>query len=122
MSIRVLIVEDSPVMQRLLAEPHAPDGQALAEFGVSIADKLRAAARAALPPRMDRKAAAPRTLEGPADRRQLEGQLIAIGASTGGTEAVREILQRLPREVPPILVVQHMPEMFTRMFAKRLDD
>jgi len=63
-----------------------------------------------------------RELEGPADRKLLEGKLIAIGASTGGTEALREILQRLPREAPPILIVQHMPEMFTRMFAKRLDE
>jgi len=109
----------------VIAKPRAPDGQALAEFGVSIAEKLRVAARAALgriDGRVADRNAAVRTLEGPADRRQLEGQLIAIGASTGGTEAVREILQRMPRETPPIVIVQHMPEMFTRMFAKRLDD
>jgi two-component system chemotaxis response regulator CheB len=61
-------------------------------------------------------------LEGPANTKVLEGQLIAIGASTGGTEAIREILERLPLETPPIVVVQHMPEMFTKMFAKRLDE
>ena len=105
----------------VIAKPRAPDGQALAEFGVSIAEKLRVAARAALG-RVDGARAVVRTLEGPADRRQLEGQLIAIGASTGGTEAVREILQRLPPQAPPIVIVQHMPEMFTRMFAKRLHD
>jgi len=106
----------------VIAKPRAPDGQALAEFGVSMGEKLRVAARVALARLDGRRAAAARTLEGPADRRQLEGQLIAIGASTGGTEAVREILQRLPPETPPIVIVQHMPEMFTRMFAKRLDD
>jgi two-component system chemotaxis response regulator CheB len=63
-----------------------------------------------------------RELEGPADLKRLEGQLIAIGASTGGTEAIREILRHLPLNTPPIVIVQHMPEMFTRMFAKRLDE
>jgi two-component system chemotaxis response regulator CheB len=109
----------------VIAKPRAPDGQALAEFGVSMGEKLRIAARASLgriDGRVADRNAAARTLEGPADRRQLEGQLVAIGASTGGTEAVREILQRLPPETPPIVIVQHMPEMFTRMFAKRLDD
>jgi two-component system chemotaxis response regulator CheB len=51
----------------------------------------------------------------------LPEQLIVIGASTGGTEALREVLTRFPEETPPILVVQHMPEMFTNMFARRLD-
>jgi len=106
----------------VIAKPRAPDGQALADFGVSIAEKLRAAARVAVAARADGPRPAGRMLEGPADKRLLEGQLIAIGASTGGTEVVREILQRLPREAPPILIVQHMPEMFTRMFAKRLND
>lgn len=49
------------------------------------------------------------------------GKLIAIGASTGGTEALFEVLTALPENVPPILIVQHMPAGFTRMFADRLD-
>jgi two-component system chemotaxis response regulator CheB len=49
------------------------------------------------------------------------GTIIFIGASTGGTEAIREVLVRLPADVPPILIVQHMPEMFTGSFARRLD-
>lgn len=47
--------------------------------------------------------------------------LIVIGASTGGTEAIREVLERMPADAPPILVAQHMPEGFTRSFAARLD-
>ena len=48
-------------------------------------------------------------------------KIIAIGASTGGTEAIREILVRLPANMPPIIIVQHMPQYFTRSFAERLD-
>ena len=47
--------------------------------------------------------------------------VIAIGASTGGTEALRELLSALPADSPGIVVVQHMPEQFTRSFAARLD-
>ena len=48
-------------------------------------------------------------------------KVIAIGASTGGTEAIRLILERLPANSPGIVVVQHMPPGFTRMFAERLN-
>lgn len=47
--------------------------------------------------------------------------IIAIGASTGGTEALREFLEVLPPNTPPILMTQHMPERFTQTFADRLD-
>jgi two-component system chemotaxis response regulator CheB len=47
--------------------------------------------------------------------------VVCIGASTGGTEALREVLEALPANSPGIVVVQHMPENFTRAFAKRLD-
>ena len=47
--------------------------------------------------------------------------IIALGASTGGTEALRTILERLPGDAPGIVVVQHMPEAFTAAFARRLD-
>ncbi|MDR2260317.1 MAG: chemotaxis protein CheB [Azoarcus sp.] len=49
------------------------------------------------------------------------GTIIFIGASTGGTEAIREVLIGLPANVPPILMTQHMPELFTSSFARRLD-
>lgn len=48
-------------------------------------------------------------------------RLIAIGASTGGTEATLEILVNLPKNFPPVLVTQHMPVGFTKMYADRLD-
>ncbi len=47
--------------------------------------------------------------------------LIAMGASTGGTEAIRQVLTRIPGNCPGIVVVQHMPETFTRTFAERLN-
>jgi two-component system chemotaxis response regulator CheB len=51
----------------------------------------------------------------------LAGHVVAIGASTGGTEAIRSVLGRLPADMPPIVMVQHMPESFTGSFARRLD-
>lgn len=48
--------------------------------------------------------------------------VLAIGASTGGTTAIREVLTRLPRTTPGTVVVQHMPEHFTTAFAERLND
>ena len=47
--------------------------------------------------------------------------IVVMGASTGGTEAVRAILESIPAGGPPVLVVQHIPENFTRLFAERLD-
>lgn len=48
-------------------------------------------------------------------------KFISIGASTGGPRALTEVLSRLPKDMPPMMVVQHMPEKFTRLFAERLD-
>ncbi len=47
--------------------------------------------------------------------------VIAVGASTGGTDALRQLLQQMPLDAPGIVIVQHMPERFTRAFADRLD-
>jgi two-component system chemotaxis response regulator CheB len=48
-------------------------------------------------------------------------KIVAIGVSTGGTEALKELLSLLPADFPGIVIVQHMPETFTRQFAERLD-
>jgi len=49
-------------------------------------------------------------------------KIIAIGSSTGGTEAVRKVLEPLPSNIPPVIITQHMPAGFTNSFAKRLND
>jgi two-component system chemotaxis response regulator CheB len=51
-----------------------------------------------------------------------DNRIIAIGASTGGTEAINNVLEQLPPSVPGIVVVQHIPPKFSRMFAERLND
>ena len=48
-------------------------------------------------------------------------KVIAIGASTGGTEAIREVIEQLPRATPGVVIVQHMPAGFTKMFADRMN-
>lgn len=53
--------------------------------------------------------------------KNASSRIIAIGASTGGTEAIKDILCALPSSVPGIVITQHMPEMFTRSFAERLN-
>jgi len=49
-------------------------------------------------------------------------KIVALGASTGGTEALKEVLLRLPANIPPILIVQHIPPIFSEAFAKRLNE
>ena len=99
-----------------VAKPRGEAGRDVSEFGAALVEKLRAAAMAET--RAAPHASAPKPVGG-AFR---PGSLIAIGASTGGTEAIREFLEHLPADSPPVVVVQHMPEMFTRLFARRLDE
>ncbi|MDE6841054.1 MAG: chemotaxis response regulator protein-glutamate methylesterase [Oscillospiraceae bacterium] len=51
----------------------------------------------------------------------LDRVIIGLGASTGGTEATLEVMKRLPADIPPMVIVQHMPPGFTKMYAERLD-
>jgi two-component system chemotaxis response regulator CheB len=94
--------------------------QALAR---DITDRIRVAARARLVRRAGAPPPAPAAVKGPPPRysRVSTEKLIAIGASTGGTEAIREVLTRLPADCPAVLITQHMPPGFTRSFAQRLD-
>ena len=89
-----------------------------------IAGKIRAAHCARLQPA--RRAGAAPAADAPQEallRSPLLSteKLIIIGASTGGTEAIREVLQPLPPDSPAVLIAQHMPAGFTRSFAQRLD-
>ena len=96
------------------------------EYTEIITDKIRAASKARITPRQIPVAGAPGAVAGgvlPALRNPLlsSEKLIIIGASTGGTEAIKEFLMQMPSDCPGILIAQHMPEGFTRSFAKRLD-
>ena len=63
----------------------------------------------------------PEDLSGAACRISATHKVVAVGASTGGTEALKELLSPLPADFPGMVIVQHMPEAFTRQFAERLD-
>ncbi|MDE7303940.1 MAG: chemotaxis response regulator protein-glutamate methylesterase [Oscillospiraceae bacterium] len=54
-------------------------------------------------------------------QRTREGYIVALGASTGGTDALECIIKSFPDTMPPVLVVQHMPPVFTKMYSERLD-
>jgi two-component system chemotaxis response regulator CheB len=106
-----------------VAKPRAENVSLLQSYAEEIRDKIRAAHGAQLQRRPPAAAAAQRA-EAPlagVSSRVLNEKIIAIGASTGGTEAIKEVIMRLPAEVPGIVMVQHMPETFTPSFAKRLD-
>ncbi len=111
----------------VLAKPKLGVRDFLHDSAVILLDTIRAAAQARprrreslAPPRLTADAVLPRGHRAP--RRAASERIVAIGASTGGTDALREILQTLPLEVPGMVVVQHMPELFTAAFARRLDE
>lgn len=56
-----------------------------------------------------------------AGKKLAQDMVIALGASTGGTDALQVVMQNLPKDSPPILVVQHMPAGFTKMYAERMN-
>lgn len=103
----------------VVEKPRASLHEFLAESNVRLLDAVRGAAAARLRRRARQTAAAPLPL--PPLRRTTD-KIVAIGASTGGTEALREILEAMPPGAPGMVIVQHMPELFTAAFARRLDD
>jgi two-component system chemotaxis response regulator CheB len=104
----------------VVAKPIATDAVALGASAQEICDKIRAACKARVR-RLASEATAPASTGVPLPAQALSDRLICIGASTGGTEAIREVLTRLPAQCPPVVMVQHMPEMFTGSFANRLN-
>lgn len=103
----------------LVPKPRLVAPEALRHFAAELTAKIRAATR---------RTAAPTRVPGPAASARVRVErpagcepIIVIGASTGGTEAIREVLERLPATAPGVLVTQHMPEGFTHSFAARLD-
>ena len=110
----------------VVAKPKIGLRDFLYESGVVLIDSLRAASRARLslrhaPSRAAISQAPPNGSAHPLLRPGID-PVVAIGASTGGTDAIRDVLVEMPADCPGILIVQHMPEMFTTAFARRLNE
>ncbi|MFD2261752.1 chemotaxis response regulator protein-glutamate methylesterase [Lacibacterium aquatile] len=117
----------------VIVKPRVDTKQYLMESRVRICDAVRAAAKARLtglgrrhatPRPVQEKLTADAVLPPPTPRSRDVGEtetIVCIGASTGGTESLKAVLEVLPADCPPILIVQHMPEKFTEAFARRLD-
>jgi two-component system chemotaxis response regulator CheB len=113
----------------IINKPRMGAKQFLEESHVLICDAVKAAARArvrrlsSLVNEPEPKLTADVMLNQPrlAENFQTTEKVIAVGASTGGTEALRVFLQNLPYDAPGIVIVQHMPQHFTAAFARRLN-
>jgi len=114
----------------VIQKPRVDTKKFLTESQIRISDSVRAAADAALRKRAEAPRATPKKLTAdvimPPPQRlgsltRTTDQVVCIGASTGGTESLREVLIALPPDTPGLLIVQHMPEHFTAAFARRLD-
>jgi len=115
-----------------VAKPRVGLSSGLNELATQIVDKIRVAAiaqvRRAPPVRLagDTSAEGGAAAPAPASSMALLGRVstekvICIGASTGGTEAIREVLVQMPADSPAIVITQHMPPGFTTSFAARLN-
>ena len=92
----------------------------LQAYANELIDKVKAAAGARVRA-LDGVAAAGELVARVSLARLGNARIIAIGASTGGTEAIRQVLMRLPATSPPVVVAQHIPRAFSAQFARRLD-
>jgi two-component system chemotaxis response regulator CheB len=114
-----------------VTKPQAGDMRSLAEIGDTLAQKIVAVSR-----NVRRRIRKPIVASAPVRKPFVSSpsspiprvtslsttiDLIAIGASTGGTEAIKDVLIHLPQNIPGIVIVQHMPAGFTRAFSQRLD-
>ncbi|MDF0604263.1 chemotaxis response regulator protein-glutamate methylesterase [Neisseriaceae bacterium TC5R-5] len=104
-----------------LAKPEYDAHHGMEAYAEEIRDKIRMVAKARLKPAKTLAAKAIKTMVPIIKGTYRKNALIFIGASTGGTEAIKEFLCGLPADCPPILIVQHMPEKFTYTFAERLN-
>jgi two-component system chemotaxis response regulator CheB len=111
----------------IIAKPRLGVRQFLEDSRILLCQAVKAAAVAQLhllrPARVVQPKLTADEILAPATHAMLETteKVVAIGASTGGTEALKTLLESLPPDCPGIVIVQHMPELFTRTFANRLD-
>jgi two-component system, chemotaxis family, protein-glutamate methylesterase/glutaminase len=111
----------------IITKPRLGSQRFLEESSVLLCEAVKAAAgarlrvytpRRTIEPKLTADAILPRATSAMLETTE---KVVVIGASTGGTEALRSLLEYLPADAPGIVIVQHMPEVFTRAFANRLD-
>lgn len=101
-----------------IAKPVANSPDSIRDFVYDLIYKVKIASTARI---VNRHADSPEEKNQNFSAGATSDKIIAIGASTGGTEAISKIVHALPKNMPGIVVVQHIPPMFSRMFAQRLD-
>jgi two-component system chemotaxis response regulator CheB len=112
----------------IITKPKMGTKQFIEESRIRICDSVKGAAAARLKTMRTIREVSPKytadvIMEAPNSKAMVmtTEKIVAVGASTGGTEALSTFLQMLPEDTPGIVIVQHMPENFTAAFAKRLD-
>lgn len=103
-----------------ITKPKVEVAEGLPEYTDELHEKIRAGAMSRVG-RRSRSSQPAKPEVARASQRISSEKLLIIGASTGGTEAIRRVLEGLPKESPAILITQHMPAGFTRSFADRLN-
>jgi two-component system chemotaxis response regulator CheB len=99
------------------------DGYSAGDMGMQLVDKIRAVARIPMVKRIQGAVnVPPPPVQVSQALKETTNKIIAIGASTGGTEAIKTVLMGMPANAPGIVVVQHMPAKFTTSFAERLNE
>lgn len=105
-----------------VTKPKIDTAHGLRDFSAEIIQKVKTAARARVRQldvtRESKKTAA----AGFTQRFSTTNKIIAIGASTGGTEAIKEVLEGMPADAPAIVITQHIPELFSGAFARRMNN
>jgi len=108
-----------------VTKPKVDVAHALEAYAAELINKVKVAAVARVRPVFARSVAPNQTDIAPIVRPELRfrttDQIVAIGASTGGTEAVREVLRRMPADSPGMVITQHIPRAFSAPFAARLN-
>lgn len=103
----------------VVLKPKVRMGEPLSDSAIALIDTVRAAAEAKVG-RARLRRSSDVVIAPPAGR--VTSPVIVIGASTGGTEVLKQLLDAMPADAPPIVIVQHMPERFTAAFARRLNE
>ena len=105
----------------VISKPSA--AYSVGDMSIQLAEKIRAVYGAKLSPASSQKAEnKPMAAMESKALAATTNRIIAIGASTGGTEAIKNVLIRLPANTPGVVIVQHMPAQFTTSFAERLNE